>query len=152
MPWKAMDVQDQRVRFVVAASLGEKPLSQLCVEFGVSRPTGYLRLDRYREGGVAAIAERSQRPHCSPDKTADELEQRVVLLRQCYPDWGVRKLRVLLDRRGIRLPASTIHRILLRHDLVREAERKTKQHCNDQSTHGCVLSLTGRSTSSSRTS
>jgi transposase len=65
-----------------AASLGEKPLSQLWVEFGVSRPTSYLWLDRYSEGGVAAIAERNRRLHCSPDKTADELEQRVVVLRQ----------------------------------------------------------------------
>jgi len=60
MPWKAMKVQVQRVRFVVAASLGKKPMSQLCVEFGISRPTGYLWLDRYREGGVAAIAERNR--------------------------------------------------------------------------------------------
>jgi transposase len=103
-----MEEQDQRVRFVVAASLGEKPVSQLCAEFGVSRPTGYLWLDRYREGGIAAIAERSRRPHLSPDKTAEELEQRVVLLRQCYPDWGARKLGVLLGRQGIRLHWSGI--------------------------------------------
>ena len=98
-----MDLQDQRVRFVVAASLGDKPVSRLCAEFGISRPPGYLWLDRYRESGVAAIAGRSRRPHCSPDKTAEELEQRVVLLRRCYPDWGARKLGVLLGRQGIRL-------------------------------------------------
>jgi transposase InsO family protein len=80
-------------------------------------------LERYREGGVAAIAERSRRPHHSPDKTAEELEQRVVLLRQCYPDWGARKLEVLLGRQGIELPSSTIHRILLRRGLVRDADR-----------------------------
>jgi len=36
-----MEVKDERVRFLVAASLGEKPVSQLCAEFGISRPTGY---------------------------------------------------------------------------------------------------------------
>ncbi len=123
MPWRTMDVQDQRVRFVVSALKPEMPFSQLCAEFGISRPTGYLWLDRYREGGIAAIAERSRRPHCSPDKTADELEERVVLLRQCYPDWGARKLEVLLGRQGIELPSSTIHRILLRRGLVRECDR-----------------------------
>ena len=43
--------------------------------------------------------------------------------RQRYPDWGARKLRVVLAREGVELPRNTIHRILLRHDLVREEER-----------------------------
>ena len=81
MPWKTMDVQDQRLRFVVSALKPEMLFSQWCAEFVISRPTGYLWLDRYREGGIAAIAERSRRPHLSPDKTADELERRVVLPR-----------------------------------------------------------------------
>jgi transposase InsO family protein len=123
MPWKTMDVQDQRVEFVVSASRQIKPFSALCAEFGISRPTGYLWVERYRAGGVAAIAERSRRPHCSPERTSEQLEARVVQLRLRYPDWGARKLAVLLGRQGIELPAGTIHRILLRYDLVREADR-----------------------------
>ena len=123
MPWRAMEVQDQRVQFVVSALKQMKPFTALCAEYGISRPTGYLWLDRYRDGGVAAIAERSRRPLHSPGKTAFELEQRVVLLRQCYPDWGARKLAVLLGRQDIELPLSTIHRILLRHGLVRDQDR-----------------------------
>jgi transposase len=56
MPWKTMDVQDRRVEFVVSALRRIKPFRALCAEFGISRPTGYLWLERYREGGVAAIA------------------------------------------------------------------------------------------------
>ena len=123
MAWRAMDVEEQRVRFVVEASLGEKALSCLCAEYGISRPTGHLWLARYRAGGVAAIAERSRRPHRSPTRTSRDLEQRVIELRQCYPDWGARKLQVLLGRQGIELPLSTIHRILLRNRLVSEADR-----------------------------
>ena len=40
-------------------------------------------------------------------------------LRRRYPDWGARKLRVLLAARRIELARNTIHRVLLRHDLVR---------------------------------
>ena len=123
MAWKSMEIREQRVRFVVEASVGSKPVSALCAEYGISRPTGHLWLKRYREGGVESIVERSRRPSHSPTKTAAELERRVVLLRQSYPDWGARKLAVLLGRQGITLPASTIHRILLRHDLVREEDR-----------------------------
>lgn len=118
MAWQTMDVREQRVRFVVAALRRERTLSSLCREFGISRPTGRLWLERYRAGGVEAIGERSRRPLHSPRQTAPELEQRVVQLRLRYPDWGARKLQALLGQDGVDLPASTIHRILLRHQLV----------------------------------
>lgn len=118
-----MDVQDQRVRFVVEALAGSKPVSQLCAEFGISRPTGYLWLERYRARGIAGIAERSRRPLHSPEKTSDALEEQVAVLRQFYPDWGARKLAILLERQGIKMPSSTIHRVLLRRGLVREVDR-----------------------------
>jgi transposase InsO family protein len=123
MTWRSVDIQEQRVRFVVAASRGEKTFRALCQEFEVSRPTGYLWWQRYREQGLAGIAERSRRPDLSPRRTGNEWEQRVVELRQRYPDWGARKLQVLLAQAGVRLPASTIHRILLRHGLVRKEDR-----------------------------
>jgi transposase InsO family protein len=124
MPWKTMNAQEQRVQFVVAASRGEGPFSRLCEEFGISRPTGLLWVQRYREAGLAGIAERSRRPLHSPWRTAAELEEQVVALRRRYPDWGARKLRVLLCAQGVQLPRNTIHRILLRHGLVREVERQ----------------------------
>lgn len=118
-----MDVQEQRVRFVVAAARGERSLTSLCQEFGISRPTGYLWVKRYQRSGVAGIAENSRRPRRSPERTAEELERRVTETRERYPDWGARKLQVVLRRENIQLTHSTIHRILLRHDLVREHDR-----------------------------
>jgi hypothetical protein len=35
------------------------------------------------------------------------LEQQVVKMRERYPDWGARKLQVLLEREGLRLPRNT---------------------------------------------
>jgi transposase InsO family protein len=123
MAWKTMDVREQRVRFVVAAARGEKSLTSLCQEFGISRPTGYLWVKRYQQAGVAGIAEKSRRPQRSPERTGAELETQVVQARQRYPDWGARKLQVVLKRENIELTHSTIHRILLRHDLVGEPDR-----------------------------
>jgi transposase InsO family protein len=118
-----MDVEEQKVKFVVAATRSEKSFTALCQEFGISRPTGCLWRKRYQELGIAGIAERSRRPRRSPARTTAELEQRVVAMRQRYPDWGARKLQVLLAREHVELTRSTIHRILLRHDLVREGDR-----------------------------
>jgi len=119
-----MDVKDQRVRFVVLASRAERPFSALCAEFGISRPTGYLWLGRYRQRGVAGLCELSRRPQLSPQQTEPQREAAVVAARMSFPDWGARKLAVLLARRGIHLPVTTIHRILLRRGLVGEADRQ----------------------------
>ena len=117
MSWRPKGVRDQRVEFVVRASRGES-ISELCREYGISRPTGYLWVRRFRELGVAGVEERSRRPSISPGQTAPEIEARIVELRQQRPDWGARKLAVLLEREGIQLPVITVHRVLLRHSLV----------------------------------
>jgi transposase InsO family protein len=123
MAWKTMDVQEQRVRFVVTAARREKPLAAICQDFEISRPTGYLWLKRYEKSGIAGIAERSRRPHHSPKRTVEELEQQVVKARNQYPDWGARKLEVVLARENVKLTSSTIQRVLARHDLIREQDR-----------------------------
>jgi transposase InsO family protein len=124
MAWKTVDIQEQRIRFVVAAAQRVQPFSSLCSEFGISRPTGYLWLHRYQVSGLSGIAERSRKPRSSPQRTNTWLEQHVIRVRLRYPDWGARKLRVVLSREGVELPRSTIHRILLRHDLVRDEDRR----------------------------
>ncbi len=123
MPWKRMDVQEQRVEFVTAAKRGAQTFGSLCQEFGISRPTGYLWLRRYEQQGVRGIAERSRRPRSSPQRTATAVEERVIEVRQRYPDWGARKLRVVLSRQGVYLARNTIHRILLRQGLVKDCDR-----------------------------
>jgi len=123
MPWRTMDVHEQRVEFVTAAKRGSQSFRSLCEEFGISRPTGYLWLRRYEEQGLRGIAERSRRPLVSPRRTTEYLEGRVVEVRHRYPDWGARKLRVVLAREGIELPRNTIHRILLRTGLVKECDQ-----------------------------
>ena len=116
-------MQDQRVEFVVRASRGES-LSSLCREYEISRPTGYLWLQRFRQQGVAGVQEHSRRPHLSPRRTAAEIEARIVTLRRQRPDWGARKLAVLLEREGVVLPVITIHRVLVRHDLGLDRESR----------------------------
>jgi transposase len=123
MPWKTMDVREQRAQFVVAAACRGKSFTALCGEFGVSRPTGCLWLERYRRQGIAGIAERSRAPLRRPGQTAAGLEAEVVNTRQRFPDSGARELKVYLNERGVALTRSTVDRILLRHELVREQDR-----------------------------
>jgi transposase InsO family protein len=123
MAWGHVEVSEQRIRFVVAASAGGRSMSAVCAEFGISRPTGYQWLKRFQSGGVSAVREQSRRPVRSPRQTAETVEQRIVALRQAHPDWGGRKLQVLLAREGLTVPSGTVHRVLLRRDLVRIEDR-----------------------------
>lgn len=123
MPWITMDVEEQRARFVQQASQEGANLSELCREFGISRPTGYVWLRRGQAHGVVGLCEQSRRPRSMPGRTASGVEDLIVELRRQRPDWGARKLQVLLQQRGVELPVVTIHRILLRRGMVREQDR-----------------------------
>src|SRR3989442_14858824 len=117
MAWGMVDIEEQRVRFVVSASRGERTMQELCREFEISRPMGYLWLRRYHEGGVAAVGEKSRRPHHSPDRTSPALEERALALRRTRPDWGAGRLRELLKDSGEHLPVISVHWMLLREGL-----------------------------------
>jgi transposase InsO family protein len=111
---------EQRIEFVIRACQGREKLSTLCREYGVSRPTGYLWVNRYRAAGsINGLAELSRRPRRTPTRTPEGIEARVVALRDRW-GWGAKKLAVLLKREGITLAVRTIHRILKRYERVRK--------------------------------
>lgn len=137
MPWKAESVMDQRVEFVLRAREGEESLAALCRDYGISRPTGYLWLQRYYEvGSVNGLAEHSRRPLHSPQRSAAAVEAAVLALRD-KTNWGGPKLAKALERGGVRVAAATAQRILKRHGrVVPPRVQKTKlrfarQQCNE---------------------
>jgi transposase InsO family protein len=67
---------------------------------------------------IDELRELSLRPKSSPSKTEMAIEARVIAERGKRPDWGARKLRVLLAGEGIALTVETIHRILRRNQLI----------------------------------
>lgn len=116
MPWRSETVMDLRIEFVIRAKKKEAPMSKLCQQFGISRPTGYLWLRRYEQAqSVADLKELSRRPVSSPAKTSAGLEDRICQLRQ-QKGWGARKIKILLGDETI--SSATIHRIFVRRGLV----------------------------------
>jgi len=121
VPFRGRSVGEERLRFVDQALAGEKTISELCREFGISRQCGHTWLNRYREGGAAAvIGGRSRRPHNSPAKISGNAESAILALRRRWPEWGAPKLhRILLkEDPSQKVSVSTVHRILVRHDLI----------------------------------
>ena len=124
MPWGAKNTVSLRKEFVQLASNGEINFSELCRRFQVSRKTGYKMLKRFKLQTSVGLQDQSRRPHSSPSKTANEIENQVVELRRRYPARGGRKLRRMLQNSGAEnVPAaSTITGILHRHQLIDLAE------------------------------
>ena len=78
--------------FVEAAKRPGANISDLCREHGVSRPTGYKWLKRFRSGGYRALEELSRRPGESPSAMGEEVVSAVLSLRDKHPSWGPNKL------------------------------------------------------------
>lgn len=81
----------------------------------ISRQCAHKWWSRYRTEGVAGLEDRSSRPHRSPNQTPAPMERKIVHLRT--------KRRLGPDRIAgiVGVPASTVHRVLVRHDLNRLA-------------------------------
>ena len=95
MARKQVCVRDARVEFVIREDRGE-PLSGLCREYGIARPTGYLWVRRYREQGVAVAVDRGDefqvlavRPAAMPgEQEIGEADDRVQRCAQIVGDAG----------------------------------------------------------------
>lgn len=118
MPWREVSIVDQRAEFVRLAKQEGVNRRELCRRFGISAQTGYKWLAR-SAAGETDLADRSRRPHHSPERSDAAVEQAILALRDAHPAWGARKLMRCLEREGIAPPvASTIHAILVRHGRI----------------------------------
>ena len=98
-----------RVLLVQRVLVEHRPVAHVAKELGVSRQCAHRWVNRFREHGIAGLADRSSRPLSMPRRTTAEVEQRVLTLR--------RQLRQGPDRLAIvaGVPARTISAILRRH-------------------------------------
>src|SRR5437016_4204661 len=96
MPWKETCAMDERMRFVLEVQKLERPLSELCREFGISRKSGYKWLERYKAAKAEGLKDRSRAPLEHGRQRPAELVEAVFALRERYPWWGPRKLRFKL--------------------------------------------------------
>lgn len=132
MPWKECLAVDVRREFVGLALSGEGSrgnIALLCRRFGISRKTGYKWLKRSQNANEVGLADRSRRPHHSPTRTSELIEQQVIQLRERHRAWGGRKLAARLKALGVEcVPApSTISGILRRAGLLEESASEIRQ-------------------------
>ncbi|MEZ7126373.1 IS481 family transposase [Nonomuraea sp. AD125B] len=110
-------------RLLVQRVLAGRPVAHVAAEMGISRPTAYKWIRRWRAEGEAGLHDRPSRAHTIPHRTPAEVEAEVCRLRTS------RKLGPARIGPILGLAASTVHRILTRHGLHRLAwlDRPTGQ-------------------------
>ncbi|WP_328296787.1 IS481 family transposase [Streptomyces sp. NBC_00435] len=102
-------------RLLVERVRSGRPVAHVAAEMGISRATAHKWMRRWRAEGEAGLHNRSSRPRTTPHRTSTEVEARVCELRRA------RKLGPARIGPVLGLPASTVHRILTRHNLHRLA-------------------------------
>lgn len=103
-------------RLIVERVQQGQPVAHVAKAMGVSRQCAHRWINRFDEGGEAALEDRSSRPRSCPNQTRPEIEQAVLLARQTLrrgPDQLTHEVGV---------PARTITRILRRHGVPRLAD------------------------------
>ena len=132
MAWIEESPMSQKFRFIGDYLNNYFSVTELCKRFGISRKTGYKWINRYQSSGMPdAIFDLSKRPHNSPAKTADEIVQALLKVRDKHPFWGPRKLLNLVEKKhpDWTLPAeSTVALILKRNGYIKPRRKRTRRH------------------------
>ena len=126
MPWESRTVEDQRSEFAQAAMCCTN-FSALCREFGIDRHTGYKWAARYAAN--EPLTDRSRRPHSSPSRTPEDVEQLILAVRADNPGWGARTIRDVLLAEGYQnIPcAKTVNNILNRYGCISPEESRKRK-------------------------
>jgi putative transposase len=128
MPWQETQSMDERARFVADAQRGLFDMTTLCARYGVSRKTGYKWLERFHEGGLPGLRDRSHAPHHCPHRIDETLAALLLAARRSHPRWGPAKLMQYVAPRHPDVAAwpavSTVADLLQRHGLVQRRRRR----------------------------
>jgi transposase InsO family protein len=127
VPWKSASPETEQIRFIQRWETGGETFVELCRAFGISRKTGYKRVQRFRAWGWDGLGDRSRAPHQHPNQTERMAEERLIAARQAHSTWGPKKLVAWLRAQEPRVPwpaPSTAGDLLDRAGLVRRRLRR----------------------------
>ena len=88
MPWKSTNPEVEQIRFIERWESEGETFLELCRAFGISRKTGYKRVQRFRAWGWDGLGDLSRAPHRHLNQTRREVVERLIVVRQEPPDLG----------------------------------------------------------------
>lgn len=100
--------------------------SLLCRHFGIPLRTFWYWQSRYDPWDLTTLEDRSRTPKRFPHRTPWSMERAVLAVKREHPRWGVAKLALVLQHRGITISPMTCWRICKRHALI--VRYRTRKH------------------------
>ena len=91
MGWRECNKMDEKLKFIARYLEGEK-IAPLCREFGITRPTAYKLIERYKTMGQCALVEEKRTPHRYANQLPIAVEAMILELKREYPNWGAPKI------------------------------------------------------------
>ncbi|MGC7103153.1 IS481 family transposase [Amycolatopsis lurida] len=113
----------------VCEVLGGSPVGEVAARYGTSRQSLRVWRQRFEQEGMPGLADRSRRPHSSPNRLDSDVEALICQLRRQHPRWGARRISYELGRRGLDQSPSraTVHRVLTRNGLINPQDQRHKR-------------------------
>ncbi|MDV2474333.1 IS481 family transposase [Rhodococcus zopfii] len=113
----------------VTEVLDGAPVVEVAEHFGVSRQTITTWRKRYQATGLDGLADRSRRPHSSPNRIPPDTEALICEMRRHHRRWGARRIAHEMQREiGNSAPSrATIHRVPIRNGLINHQEQQHKK-------------------------
>lgn len=127
MSWETKSVMEQKLLFIKMWQSNNYTMTALCLRFKISRTTGHKLVKRFIIEGEKCLISNSKTPNSSPNKTPQKIESYIIKIRKKYPNWGARKLKVLLEEKYPEkyFPSeTTINTILKRNNLISSKQRR----------------------------
>jgi len=118
---------DQKLLFIKMWQSGNYTMTSLCDRFNISRTTGHKLTRRFLDEGEDCFSEKSRAPLTTPHRISNKIEDAIIRLRKQYPNWGARKIKVLLEREKAinKIPSeTTINAVLKRNNLISNKRRR----------------------------
>ena len=121
------------------------PAKRTLDKLGIPRATFYRWYDRYREGGIEALADHRSRPDRVWNRIPDDVRGQIIDLALELPELSPRELAVrFTDEQKYFVSEASVYRLLKAHDLITSPAYvviKATNEFKDKTHHGEVLKL-----------
>jgi transposase len=126
--YRETTAQQRKLLFEVWEETGNVSLA--CRKAHVGRGTFYYWKPRFEKQGYKGLEEFASRAPKNPRRISEEIEQKVVEMREQHPDWGKQRIADELAKANNWVPLvapQTVRRILKDADLWEAVEAETKK-------------------------
>lgn len=129
MPWKEVNIMDQRLNFVLASLQKDINFTELCVEYCITPKTGYKWKERFIKEGISGLQDKPRRPFSCPKRLSEDTICEIIRTKQTKMYWGPKKIRMIYARNNphVKPPSvSTVERILKRAGFIEIRKRRRR--------------------------